>query len=94
MRARAPLVLLAVAGAAAVVSSGGSRGAELYHTTNPACVACHNERRGDLARSTLSRPKVAQIIRSGKRGEMPGYKLDPADLEALVEYVVGLRGSK
>lgn len=96
MRPRAILVLvaLAIAAAAAIVSSGGSRGAELYHTSNPACVACHNERRSNLAHSTMDRPGVAEIIRSGKRGEMPGYKLDPADLEALVEYVVSLRRAK
>lgn len=96
MRARAALVLAALvcAGAGVLLASGGSRGEELFHTTQPACVACHNERRGNLAYSTAGPDLIRARIVKGKPGEMPAYRFKDRDLSALVAYCLSLQRRK
>ena len=79
---------------ALLAAGGGSHGAELYHNTRPACVACHNPRRGSLVGSRLSRPEIKTWIRKGKPPEMPAYKLSEQELEALADYLESLRKKK
>lgn len=62
------------------------------------CSACHGSSGNlmmggakDLTKSTLELSEIQSIIRSGK-GTMPAYgeKMNPAEIEALAEYVQAL----
>jgi mono/diheme cytochrome c family protein len=93
---KAALIITSFIAVVAVsVTAGGGRGASLgediFYNSSPACVACHNARRGDLAFSRMPPNEMAYWIRNGIDDRMPGYRLNDQQMDALIRYLMELR---
>lgn len=73
---------------------GGDLGAAIFYNAKPPCIACHNERQGDLRYSRSSREEIKEWVRRGKKGAMPAYPFNEQELDAVADFVLRLRGSK
>ena len=89
---RAALVLVALV-VAVTASAGRPLGEDIFHNAKPPCVACHNERSGNLAYSRMPPGEMAHWITNGIDDRMPGYRLTNHQMDALIDYLLWLRKS-
>jgi mono/diheme cytochrome c family protein len=85
------LLLVGLAGTVPPSVAGGHPGRDVFYGASPSCLACHNERRGDLAYSQVSPDAMRAVIANGKPEQMPAYRFSPQELEALVDFLLSIR---